>query len=83
MSLQQFNQPTLTAALVARILSQALSNMVTGNEPLMAKLWDIYMNLPEDQVILMYETTSLFVEHNPNNLTAVCWPRLTAGHYSQ
>lgn len=40
--------------LVARVLAQTLSNLVTGNDMLMTKLWDIYLNLPEDQVILMY-----------------------------
>ncbi|GLB41722.1 putative spinocerebellar ataxia type 10 protein domain containing protein [Lyophyllum shimeji] len=38
---------------VARILAQAVSNIVTTNEVLMSKLWDTYMNLPEDQVVLM------------------------------
>lgn len=28
--------------------------MVTTNEVLMSKLWETYMNLPEDQLILMY-----------------------------
>lgn len=42
-----------TAVLVARVLTQALSNMITGNDPLMTKLWNIYMNLSEDQVVLM------------------------------
>ncbi|TFK39966.1 spinocerebellar ataxia type 10 protein domain-containing protein [Crucibulum laeve] len=37
----------------ARVLTQALSNLVTANEMLVAKLWDTYMNLPEDQVILI------------------------------
>lgn len=40
---------------VARTLAQALSNMVTINEPLLGKLWDTYMSLPEDQVVLMYD----------------------------
>ncbi|KAG6850778.1 hypothetical protein H0H93_008816 [Arthromyces matolae] len=34
---------------VARVLAQALSNMVTTNEALMSKLWETYLNLPEDQ----------------------------------
>lgn len=29
--------------------------MVTTNEALMSKLWETYLNLPEDQVVLMYE----------------------------
>jgi len=44
---------------VARILAQALSNIVTTNEVLMSKLWDTYMNLPEDQVVLMTVDSSL------------------------
>jgi hypothetical protein len=42
------------AVAIARTLAQALSNIVTSNEPLTAMLWETYMNLPEDQVILMY-----------------------------
>ncbi|KAK0467260.1 spinocerebellar ataxia type 10 protein domain-containing protein [Desarmillaria tabescens] len=38
---------------VARILSQTMSNLITANEPLMQSLWDTYMNLPEDQVVLI------------------------------
>ncbi|KAJ7493437.1 spinocerebellar ataxia type 10 protein domain-containing protein [Mycena galericulata] len=41
------------AILVARILAQALANLVTGNEILVPKLWNTYMNLPEDQVIII------------------------------
>ncbi|KAF8075063.1 spinocerebellar ataxia type 10 protein domain-containing protein [Lyophyllum atratum] len=41
------------AVSVARILAQALSNIVTTNEVLMSKLWDTYMSLPEDQVVLI------------------------------
>lgn len=48
-----------SAVLVARMLAQALSNMVTTNEPLMSKLWETYMNLPEDQVILTYDYYSI------------------------
>lgn len=35
------------------MLTQALSNTVTANESLVARLWESYMNLPEDQVVLM------------------------------
>ncbi|KAK0202822.1 hypothetical protein DFS33DRAFT_1385184 [Desarmillaria ectypa] len=38
---------------VARVLSQTMSNLITANEPLMQFLWDTYMNLPEDQVVLI------------------------------
>ncbi|KAJ7113709.1 spinocerebellar ataxia type 10 protein domain-containing protein [Mycena crocata] len=41
------------AILVARVLSQALANLVTGNDILLPKLWNTYMNLPEDQVVLI------------------------------
>lgn len=43
-----------TAVATARVLTQALSNTVTANETLVARLWESYMNLPEDQVILMF-----------------------------
>ena len=42
------------AVATARILTQALSNTVTKNDPLVARLWESYMNLPEDQVVLMF-----------------------------
>ena len=44
----------LSAIPVARLLAQTLSNIVTANDVLMSKLWETYMKLPEDQVILMY-----------------------------
>ena len=44
----------LPAIAVARLLAQTLSNIVTANDELMSKLWETYMKLPEDQVILMY-----------------------------
>ncbi|KAG7093765.1 hypothetical protein E1B28_007413 [Marasmius oreades] len=37
----------------ARLLTQALSNIVTGNDRLMSKLWESYLNLPEDQVVII------------------------------
>ncbi|KAF5316523.1 hypothetical protein D9619_006383 [Psilocybe cf. subviscida] len=37
----------------ARVLTQALSNTVTANEELVGRLWETYMNLPEDQVVLI------------------------------
>jgi hypothetical protein len=39
---------------VTRALVQALSNMVTANNDLISELWELYMGLPEEQVILMY-----------------------------
>ncbi|KAJ7460628.1 spinocerebellar ataxia type 10 protein domain-containing protein [Mycena latifolia] len=41
------------AILVARVLAQALSNLVTSNDILVAKLWNTYMNLPDDQVVII------------------------------
>ncbi|EKM81810.1 hypothetical protein AGABI1DRAFT_118880 [Agaricus bisporus var. burnettii JB137-S8] len=38
---------------VARILTQALSNLVTGHEELMDQLWGTYLRLPEDQVVII------------------------------
>ncbi|KAF8889372.1 hypothetical protein BD779DRAFT_1662135 [Infundibulicybe gibba] len=38
---------------VARILAQTLSNLVTANESLLDKIWNTYMKLPEDQVVLI------------------------------
>ncbi|EIW58745.1 uncharacterized protein TRAVEDRAFT_29229 [Trametes versicolor FP-101664 SS1] len=35
-----------------RMLSQALSNIVTGNDALTQSLWSTYVNLPEEQLIL-------------------------------
>lgn len=37
----------------ARILTQTLSNIVTSNQALVTALWDSYMNLPEDQVVII------------------------------
>ncbi|KIM82958.1 hypothetical protein PILCRDRAFT_69997 [Piloderma croceum F 1598] len=38
---------------VTRALVQALSNIVTANDALISKLWELYINLPEEQVILI------------------------------
>ncbi|KAI0658023.1 spinocerebellar ataxia type 10 protein domain-containing protein [Cubamyces menziesii] len=35
-----------------RMLSQALSNIVTGNDTLTQTLWTTYLNLPEEQLVL-------------------------------
>jgi ataxin-10 len=37
----------------ARLLTQALSNVVTANEALVEKLWVSYMKMPEDEVVLI------------------------------
>ncbi|THU91515.1 hypothetical protein K435DRAFT_232145 [Dendrothele bispora CBS 962.96] len=41
------------AVLSARVLIQALSNIITGNNALMSTLWETYFNLAEDQVVLI------------------------------
>ncbi|KAF5352890.1 hypothetical protein D9757_012091 [Collybiopsis confluens] len=46
------------ATLAARILTQMLSNVVTGNENLISTLWETYLNLQEDQVVLIRLLTS-------------------------
>ena len=46
------------AVATARLLTQALSNTVTANDALVARLWETYMNLPEDQVVLMFVSFS-------------------------
>lgn len=37
----------------ARLLAQVLSNTVTSNDGLVQTLWELYMNLPEEQAVLM------------------------------
>ncbi|KAK6992602.1 Ataxin-10-like protein [Favolaschia claudopus] len=54
------------AILVARVLSQALANLVTGNDLLVADLWTTYMSLPEDQVVLI----RLLSSRDPRTLVA-------------
>ncbi|KAF7309646.1 Ataxin-10-like protein [Mycena indigotica] len=54
------------ALLVARVLSQALANLVSGNDKLASKLWSSYMNLPEDQVVLI----RLLASPDPRTLVA-------------
>jgi hypothetical protein len=44
----------VVAIITARLLTQALSNIVTSNQNLVAALWETYLSLPEDQVVLMY-----------------------------
>ncbi|KAH9915726.1 spinocerebellar ataxia type 10 protein domain-containing protein [Fomitopsis serialis] len=41
-----------------RMLVQTLSNLVTGNDPLIAKLWKLYLTLPEEQLVLLREDVS-------------------------
>ncbi|KAJ8094654.1 hypothetical protein PM082_010660 [Marasmius tenuissimus] len=41
------------ASFTARLLTQALSNLVTGNDQLISNLWETYLNLPEDQMVII------------------------------
>ncbi|KAF9531749.1 spinocerebellar ataxia type 10 protein domain-containing protein [Crepidotus variabilis] len=41
------------SVIVSRLLTQALSNVVTSNEILVEKLWEVYMALPEDEGVLI------------------------------
>ncbi|KAI3600513.1 ataxin-10-like protein [Moniliophthora roreri] len=41
------------ALFAARLLTQTLSNLVTGNDALMSNLWETYLSLPEDQVVII------------------------------
>ncbi|KAK7028293.1 Ataxin-10-like protein [Favolaschia claudopus] len=52
--------------LVARVLSQALANIVTGNEILAAKLWNTYTNLSEKDVVIL----RLLASRDPRTLVA-------------
>ncbi|TFK74928.1 hypothetical protein BDN72DRAFT_832639 [Pluteus cervinus] len=38
---------------VARVLAQAVANLVTENENRLSDIWNTYMRLPEDQVVLI------------------------------
>lgn len=54
----------VVAITTARLLTQALSNIVTSNQNLVAALWETYLSLPEDQVVLMYvRRTPVFFCH--------------------
>ncbi|KIP08818.1 hypothetical protein PHLGIDRAFT_68694, partial [Phlebiopsis gigantea 11061_1 CR5-6] len=37
---------------ITRMLAQTLCNLVTANESLMQQLWDCYLSLPEEQLVL-------------------------------
>ncbi|KAJ3720947.1 spinocerebellar ataxia type 10 protein domain-containing protein [Lentinula raphanica] len=41
------------ASFAARILTQMLSNIITGNEMLISNLWETYFKLQEEQVVLI------------------------------
>jgi len=47
------NTDSFTAIDVARLLAQVLSNTVTSNDSLVQTLWELYMNLPEEEAVLM------------------------------
>lgn len=59
-----FSTPPVAIA-TARLLTQALSNTVTSNQNLVAALWETYLSLPEDQVILMYVSRLFFFRGVP------------------
>lgn len=52
---------------MTRMLAQTLSNLVTANDGLMTDLWNSYLNLPEEQLILLYVYQS---RYTPTLLTA-------------
>nr|GAT42953.1 ataxin-10-like protein [Mycena chlorophos] len=67
------------ALLVARVLSQTLANLVSGNEALVSKLWSTYLKLPEDQVILI----RLLASSDPRTLVAALILILSCIHGSR
>jgi hypothetical protein len=36
-----------------RVLTQTLSNLVTGNQELLDQFWSVHMDIPEEQSVLM------------------------------
>jgi len=70
-----------TAVATARVLTQALSNTVTANDVLVAKLWGNYMNLPEDQVVFMSVLFHLlsYADDSYSSKTAGYWDLQTLG----
>jgi hypothetical protein len=36
-----------------RMLTQTLSNLVTGNQELLDRFWSVHMEIPEEQSVLM------------------------------
>jgi len=55
--LSAFDSPPNTDPFIAvdaaRLLAQVLSNTVTSNDGLVQTLWESYMNLPEEEAVLM------------------------------
>ncbi|KAI0666754.1 spinocerebellar ataxia type 10 protein domain-containing protein [Trametes maxima] len=49
-----------------RMLSQTLSNIITGNDALSQTLWSTYVNLPEEQLVL----TRLFASPDARTVTS-------------
>lgn len=45
--------PIVVALAVPRMLTQTLSNLVTGNQDLLDRFWGEHMALPEEQSVLM------------------------------
>lgn len=36
-----------------RVLTQTISNLVTGNQELLDQFWSVHMDIPEEQSVLM------------------------------
>ena len=47
------NVPIYAAFTVTRMLTQTLSNLVTGNQELLDQFWNLQMQISEDKSILM------------------------------
>jgi len=45
--------PVVVAFAVPRMLTQTLSNLVTGNQDLLDQFWGVHMAPPEEQSVLM------------------------------
>jgi ataxin-10 len=43
----------MAAFAIPRMLTQTLSNLVTGNQDLIDHFWGVHMALPEEQSVLM------------------------------
>lgn len=41
------------ASATTRVLTQTLSNLVTGNQELLNEFWSAHMNIPEEQSVLL------------------------------
>ena len=46
-----------------RVLTQTLSNLVTGNQELLDQFWSDHMDFPEEQSILVYSNKFVACAH--------------------